>query len=311
MKLFDFLFHRAPSIETPAPLIVVHGVPFVPSDAVKLEEADNAEHERVIGVGGERLPSGSFPSEFDLENIYCIIEYVDSRGNETSRRITMISLHNGPTGSLVHAVCHERKAIRHFRVDRIKSIITADGEVFSSDAFFKEFLGVEVLPTKIIEETSPVGRPPLVLSSARDLREHLRAPLSILVCAAMADDNVHIEEIDRIQLYAETEIYTLHREGRIADAPTVEIMDQLCRMICTMRPQRRSMRGYVERVCEWPEHRVKRLTKALGQVIAADGRIVLQEYAFLDEMDTFAKASQHERFGMLASAEAIPFEDNA
>jgi len=314
MKLFAFLFRRAPTIESIAPPVFIDGVKLIPSSSTTLERTDLLEQTAlalaVTPFASAKEESARFvPEVIDLENMFCVIEYIDAKGEKTRRRITMSSLHNGPTGLIVHAICHERKAIRHFRVDRIFSVISAEGEVLQTRDFFSDLLGIEIaIAQQTSKDHSHAGQP-LKLLTARDLRERLRAPLSILVCAAIADHELHIEEIDRIQIYAESEIFALHKEGRISETPTLEVMDQLCKMISGMRPQRRSMRGYIEKVCEWPEHRVRRLTKALGQVIVADGKIVPEEYAFMDEMNAFAKASREERFGMLAATGPDFFEE--
>jgi hypothetical protein len=300
MKLFAFLFRRAPTLESDVPPILTDGIEQYPSSPSTLDNTDEIERAQTpteVARAHIRVVDSEF---IDLENIFCMIEYIDSNRDETRRRVTMNSLHAGPSGLILHAICHERKAIRHFRVDRIQSVITYDGEVFGTKAFFTDLLGIDISDISYDEDRA-------ILAIARDLREHLRAPLSILVCAAMADRDLHIEEIDRIQSYAESEIYALHREGKISAAPPVEVMQKLCQMIASMRPQRRSMRGYVEKVSEWPEGRVARLNKALAKVITADGKVVSQELLFLEEMNAFAKASREERFGMIAAAEEPGF----
>lgn len=302
MKFFDFLFRRAPTVDSEAPVVVLKGEIFVPSSAATLEITDEIE------ASSESMPSlPDTSAKTDLENIFCIIDYVDALGNKSRRRITMLSYVTTEKSHTIHAICHERKAFRAFRVDRIEEIVTFDGEVFAPVEFFTGLFGISFVATPSDFAAGQNKRQPLTLSTARDLREHLRAPLSILVCAAMSDGHVHIEEIDRIQSYAESEIYTLHKQGRLSVAPQVEVMDELCKMIAHMRPQRRSMKGYVERICEWPQDRVERLAKALGKVVSADGVIVGEEQTFVEEMNDFARSNTAERFGMLNATQADLF----
>lgn len=74
------------------------------------------------------------------------IEYMDSRGRKSTRRITVWGVAAGSAGvpSLI-AFCHERNAQRQFRVDRIHCFIDYDGEVFSDvPMFLTENFGMDL-----------------------------------------------------------------------------------------------------------------------------------------------------------------------
>lgn len=74
------------------------------------------------------------------------IEYLDSARRLSLRRITVWGVVAGAQGvpSLI-AFCHERKAQRQFRVDRIQSCVDYDGEVFSDvPTFLAENFGMEI-----------------------------------------------------------------------------------------------------------------------------------------------------------------------
>jgi hypothetical protein len=75
-----------------------------------------------------------------------IIEYTDSQGGRSVRRVTVWSIVAGSGGApCLLAFCHERKARRQFRIDRIQSFIDLDGEVFEDvPSFVAENFGISV-----------------------------------------------------------------------------------------------------------------------------------------------------------------------
>lgn len=70
--------------------------------------------------------------------------YEDGDGNATERRITVRGLRlNTENVPLLVAWCHERHALRTFRLDRVTAVIDRDGEVISPPApFFVETFGM-------------------------------------------------------------------------------------------------------------------------------------------------------------------------
>ena len=59
-----------------------------------------------------------------------MIEYMDSNGDVSTRRITVLEVVTNKRGDpSLKARCHERKALRRFRIDSILSCIDIDGEV--------------------------------------------------------------------------------------------------------------------------------------------------------------------------------------
>lgn len=61
------------------------------------------------------------------------IEYTDAAGKETRRRITALQFKDG---SLM-ARCHERRALRNFRLDRITCVIDRQGVIYGTEEFFQ------------------------------------------------------------------------------------------------------------------------------------------------------------------------------
>ncbi len=305
MLFFNWLLQRTPGVADDAPQIIRSGSPVQTSPGDFLERLDAADTDATAPMPAEEA---AVFGKLELENIFCILEYVDSKGNETRRRVTMLSLQQGPYAPVIHAICHERKAFRHFRVDRIESIISPDGEVLDPAEFFRDTYGISLADLSNSRvagvQTGIAGS----IVAARQFRDQLRAPLSVLVCASMVDGQVHPEETDRIQGYAETEILALHRAGKITTVPSTEILDELGKLIRVMRPQKSSLPNYIATICEWPEERVLRLARYLGNVIAADGKILDEEILFVEEMNEFARAGWKERFGYLSAIDAKLFD---
>jgi hypothetical protein len=69
------------------------------------------------------------------------IEYVDSHGHESMRRVTF---HHAVVSAddhiLLYCVCHACNAYRTFRLDRIKDIIDDHGEVHDPQVYLRDAL---------------------------------------------------------------------------------------------------------------------------------------------------------------------------
>ncbi len=188
----------------------------------------------------------------------------------------MRNLCPGPNGALLGAICHERRAIRKFRFDRIDCIIDMDGEVHEPTPFFHRNLGID--PNML------VGPSNTDLQTARALRDFLRPALSVLVIAAHCDDEFHAEELEAICCYIEDEVPHLEEMGKFTTPVTVEVLNELTALVRAMRPQRSSLAGYLQAIAsQRPERRI-RLENALVEVIRADGEIRLSEEAFMSDV---------------------------
>jgi hypothetical protein len=82
-----------------------------------------------------------------------MIEYVDSKGRGSSRRITVYSIQGGRSGiPSLFARCHERQSTRQFRVDRIKCCIDYNGEIHNDvPRFLMENFGMAISSAKAKE----------------------------------------------------------------------------------------------------------------------------------------------------------------
>jgi len=81
----------------------------------------------------------------DGENRSFMIEYVDSKGDFSARRITINRLEVDESNVVIHAFCHERGAQRTFIMSRIAAIIDFDGVVHDDvAAFISENFGNQI-----------------------------------------------------------------------------------------------------------------------------------------------------------------------
>ena len=102
--------------------------------------------------GGGRTPhrgpaTGAERIDDDLFGISFAIEYVDSRGGISHRRVTMHDAWRGKDDIVyLRCLCHERKAARTFRFDRIRHVIDIDGVVHQPALYFADELQIDLPP---------------------------------------------------------------------------------------------------------------------------------------------------------------------
>lgn len=66
------------------------------------------------------------------------LRYVDTKGDESERRFTCNSIHGFGEATLIKGWCHERRAFRSFRIDRIVELVCAEsGEVLEPVPHFE------------------------------------------------------------------------------------------------------------------------------------------------------------------------------
>lgn len=113
-----------------------------------------------------------------------IIEYTDSKGATSQRLITCRNLSVRAGKDYINAYCHNRKAPRSFRIDRIKNIFDSKtGECLSpAQAFFANF------------EPDKNARSGLTWGLSVGRRADLIALLNALVFVARSDKEFHPSE---------------------------------------------------------------------------------------------------------------------
>lgn len=272
MNIVEYITSRSATIDGQAPIILIDGRDISsPIDA--LEAADTEDQ-------ALETPTGDTP----LEHLFCAIEYTSAAGANTRRRITMLSLHPGPQALVLKAICHERKALRAFRTDRISAVIDQDGELHDTRAFFADFFGINL----------GVARDNDAAAGARRLRETMRPALSLLVAASTCDGEFHPTELDAIEQYVERELIHLVRAGKIAPGVGLDELNALRPMLRAMRPQRSGLTGFFRSVLAYEGDRFDRFVRALHAVVTADGVLRQQETDLIDWMGDSQAAYERE-----------------
>lgn len=131
----------------------------------------------------------------DLESIGgigCIITYKDSGGDHSVRRITCRRLSRKETTVYLQAFCHEREAVRTFRLDRIEEVCSGEtGEVFRPAGRFFE-------PYHATNDGGAAVGWGLSIQKAADLR----ASLNVLAFLARADGHFCPNEVQVVAEFA-------------------------------------------------------------------------------------------------------------
>lgn len=291
MALLDFIFRRTPAESDPPP-------PIVPTPEAAVNGAivivvDDAEADHLP----EFPPSTPVPDEescvqYVLEPYFAMIEYTDAQGAFSRRRITMRSITEFKGVRTLQAMCHERHAIRNFRLDRISCLISQDGEVEAAAPWFDHIVEIsesrKMPAPQIFGKGGSRARPDepskTKVSPYTALRREISPGLMFLVASARSDDFLHPRELDRILRYAEDEMVILREEGRIPGGAEAEAFDKLDRTIRRLRPTREDLGESAERLAAWPLPRMRRLAHALADTARADGRIDQTEAALVDEL---------------------------
>lgn len=219
-----------------------------------------------------------------LEEIYITIDYEDANRRKSRRRITLLSVALGRKGPMLTAYCHERKALRTFRTDRIDCFIDQDGEVFETDWFFKDLLGIKLpvaeADTRMRTNSRAVSnKPPSQL-----FRERMFPSLSLLVAISKCD-RMHDTEVSAILDYLEDEAFCESWAGAF-NGITVSEIDAMEPVIRKMRPRRGSLTKHLDDVSMLGDVQLRRFNKAVRKVIHADGHVSEEEielYSLIEE----------------------------
>lgn len=311
MRFLTWLFERAPTEADPPPQITmtvaigdtIDSGPFVP-DIAALERSDATEPQPPAPAKPLRWPhSVTTPeaaikpreptvvlddpdSASDLGDAFCLLEYCDASGEESSRRVSMRSLKESAGHIYLNAFCFERRALRQFRLDRITAMITEEGELLDPADYF-------ALHGIALRQQTPAEA--IVSRDAGLALTEMRAGIVMLTAVARADRSVDIREVDAVQTYAERELVALGRDGILAVTPTMEVVEAMAREIAMMRPLAQTLKAQALRICDWPDARFARLRRAMQDVITADGRVLPSEINAVADLDRLLRESPQER----------------
>lgn len=226
---------------------------------------------------GTVLPAGDDPSEVTegtlgrLDGQTFVIEYVDTKGSASVRRISVYSVEAGSGGMpCLYARCHERKAMRQFRVDRIRSCADFDGVVYP-----------DVL--KFLSDTFGMAMSDAVAASSGHQRwssvlHAIRAEAVLLSCVSLADGSRHDRETESMADYlsriAEDAV------GIMTDAEIVAMV----RYVQRLRPGPEAITAAVEAMRRKESGHQRRFFSACVDVMDADGFRRSSEKAMIDDL---------------------------
>lgn len=135
-------------------------------------------------------PPQADDDDSDIEGVACAIVYTNGGGERSYRVITCKRIDHRETVSYIYAYCHERGAVRQFRVDRIAEVHDLNtGEVFRADAFFGRYRQSEGV------------RPAALWGLSVKKRQALRDGLAVLTFMARCDNTFHTAEMKTINDY--------------------------------------------------------------------------------------------------------------
>lgn len=274
MRFFEWLRGRTPDLTSDAPAISIKGIG-AHDDPVTVEAADSPE---IATPARDQEPA-------EIADYFCAIEYRDAAGAFSRRRVTLRRAYAADAGHYIDAICHERKALRTFRTDRILSVIDQFGEIHDARMFFTETFGLDLSTATINREHKEAeGLDPnrIVAQRAAMLRKRLHAELTLLVAIARSDSSFHIEELDAIEQFVEDSAARLVEAGNLPDVFGPPEFDCLRPIIKGMRPQRDSLDGCVRALLSSDNASVERFLNAAHAVVQADGIIAEAEIDMLD-----------------------------
>lgn len=205
------------------------------------------------------------------EGQFFMIEYLNAAGQRSRRRITVTALGTGKGGvPILTARCHERKAMRSFRIDRIQCCIGMDGEVFEDvAAFMADTFGMSVsLASRKAEGEQKLERIRQLCGDWAVLLKAMSVADLLLDKreARLATDHL-AAEVERAGLMV--------NEGDIAWLQTY---------FGRLRPTERVVRRALERLSERPVREKERFFRAAVGVMDADERRDGREFRLLDAM---------------------------
>lgn len=214
-------------------------------------------------------PEDAFQDNFDpdlgsIAGVGCIVTYAGSKGTVSIRRITCRKLSRKETTHYLQAYCHERGALRTFRIDRMVEVACGvTGEVFTPGSTF-------FTPYNVASDGGAAVGFGLNVRLATDLR----AGLNVLAFLAKVDGQVVPEEQEVMARYCQS--FGLRYCGESFD------YDGTCRYACQLAPDAEIFYVSLERLLRdgAPEGLAQLTKRAAGDLIAADGVQAPEEFHY-------------------------------
>ncbi len=226
----------------------------------------------------------------DLWGTTFVIEYTDSKGEDSIRRVAMRHFVLRPGKSLVmSANCFERNALRHFRYDRIQSVIDDDGIIYEPNEFFRNELHCPIddylsrcLPESMARKPAVANKKTNPTTKLIDKKPGIahrsicRDGLRILVAIARSDGDYCDTELAEIVSYIES-------EAKLAGIETTnEDRDALRNYLRRQRPDAKILEKCLKKMDEAALGVQERFLKAARKVILADGVVHKEETKIID-----------------------------
>ncbi|QCO07564.1 WYL domain-containing protein [Azospirillum argentinense] len=197
-----------------------------------------------------------------LAGVTIAIEYIDSKGAASRRRISIRKFSHDGKSMHLQAYCLERRALRCFRVDRIRAVIDLDGEVHDDPVqFFRD----ELL---VIEEDEPEIPAMAQLEAAQ-------AGVTVLAALAHADGVLDLEEVGVIL------DYIAERADREGIATTEEDRAMLAPLVRRQVPSRDDVMKALRKIVREGKAGQRLLLRSAVQLMDADGVHHPAEFALL------------------------------
>lgn len=229
-------------------------------------------------------PKEALPSIGVAEGQTFAIEYESASGDLSERRISVWGLKRSANGipNLV-AKCHERNALRQFRIDRILCIIDLDGEIHEPPTdFLIECFGMDPVLAEAAE-TGEVDLPDIRKKMQAELKRKERWnlikgviywDLKALAGLAWSDGEMHVEERGAILDH----LHSILRDVEL----TAEEDDRLYKFVKRQHPSLGAVERAVDEIWKLPDERIRAFVGACARLIEADGRIDQDELSFLE-----------------------------
>lgn len=185
-----------------------------------------------------------------------IIDYRDSAGNVSHRRITVWSIAENKIGiPILNAKCHERGAFRQFRIDRISCCYDYDGVVYDDvPKFLSESFGMSLSRASEKEDNT--------LSKAFEL---IKYDAVILASMAAADNVLRKSEADLAAQFLSIEA---ERRGLFLSERHTE---KISKYFLRMRPTEKSLEVAIGEIRNRSADQIRRLLIASSNIMDADG----------------------------------------
>lgn len=207
-----------------------------------------------------------------LSGFACIIDYRDSSGRVSCRRVTFQRLEDAGPFRYLRAYCHEREAIRQFRLDRITA---------ASDIETGEEIDLVGLLYSLSSDHQQSSRPGWGLCP-RD-RADLIAGINTMVFVARCDKEWHSLEEEAVESFI-TSCWL--RCGFDAELP----LDDLLAYANKLRPDAEAFYSALLRAAERPELK-QIIQRNIAAVIDADGKVAPEEFYWGHQVDEFFRAA--------------------